>query len=360
MSDESTTLGSFPLEIWSHICAQLADEISQAPSLRYRPCGGGPSLALMALCRVSKGVSQEAARVLFRSLDSTWDWGDAKRDALRRHLRYLRFALDHPHVLSYVKEVFLSDRVMHDDEKTYELVAEIYCRLASRLGFNPAAFPLEGKDGDFSLVHNNVRTLPDHVKRDALLFLALPLFPNIQALTISGTNCLTVLPPLRAAGITKPFESIVDLTLGWDYHVRYNKYGHYNDSQHFPRNVKSLDIDKCHFNYGGMSDLLRRCPRLERFVYRSAELGDSPLASVFHCQCRDPNVREREEEVSKRDLVDALRSVRTTLKEADLTFQLPRPRCEPGEQVTRADFAGFPVLETLRVRDTMPAFPYPL
>ncbi|KAK8087790.1 hypothetical protein PG997_002751 [Apiospora hydei] len=109
-----------------------------------------------------------------------------------------------------------------------------------------------------------------------------------------------------------------------------------------------------------MSDLLRRCPRLERFVYRSAELGDDPLARLYICQCHDPNVREREEEVSKRELVHALQSVRKTLKDVDLTFQLPRPRCEPGEQVTWANFAGFPVLETLRVQDAMPTLPYPL
>ncbi|KAK8087791.1 hypothetical protein PG997_002752 [Apiospora hydei] len=227
MSDESTTLGPFPLEIWSHICAQFADEISQDPSLRYRPCGGGPSLALMALCRVSKGVMQEAARVLFRSLDSTWDWRDeVGRGVMRRQFRYLRFALDRPHVLSYVKEVSLNCWLLCDDEKTYELVAEIHCRLASRLGFDPAAFPLQGKN--FFRFYNNVRTQPDPVKPDALLLLALPLFPNLQALTISGTNCLTVLPPLRAAGINKPFESIVDLTLGWDHHERYNKYEPYH------------------------------------------------------------------------------------------------------------------------------------
>ncbi|KAK8055018.1 hypothetical protein PG993_000245 [Apiospora rasikravindrae] len=394
MSDESTSLGRFPLEIWSHICAQLANEISQDPSLHYGHWPGDPSPALKALCRVSKGVSQEAERALFRSYDSRWLYGDERGGALRRHLHFLRTVLDRPHLLSYVKEVSLSNGLVYG-RTTSELVAETYRRLAARLGFDPANFPLEEKyiplrdydpitiiEIDISTAMDNYPMQPRPVRLDALLLLALPLFHNLQALTITASakmflqDWVAVFQPPQVAGTIKPFESIMDLTLDYGYYVegnslldsfgpllaltprverlRLRRCHHMNldgairsslIGQYFPRSVKSLEIDHGIYNHSGMIELLQCCSRLERFVYRSA----GPDVMGYRCDPFSPFWSNPTEEVWKMGMVQALLSAKTTLKEVDLTFEEPRPDDEPDGQVTLADFAGFPALERLRV-----------
>ncbi|KAK8140089.1 hypothetical protein PG984_000155 [Apiospora sp. TS-2023a] len=381
MFGECNTLGPFPLEIWMLVCKKLADKISQEPRLHH--ARQGPSSDLKALCRVSKGISPEAERALFRSYDmrrlGTYGRIGMVDDGsgFRRHLRFLRTFLDRPQ-LSYVKEVSLNgpfDANLPD--AILSRAVETYGRLAKRLGFEPAAFPLRAFPEAIFIDTEGTGRQP--VELDSMLLLVLPLFPNLKSLTITANTSSGVphwfdtLGRMREDGAIKPFGSVVDLRLGWNgmmgcydlfpfgpllastpnvqtlqlwrcHAMKPNeRFIEQAGLSAFPRNIKALEMHACLFDDSTIRFLLQSCPNLERFVYHSG--GCAPLLELF----RFPTTIIVGYRVTARQIFEALQAVKTTLKEIDIDLTTDCVGHEQGEPLTPADFDGFPFLERVRV-----------
>ncbi|KAK7968878.1 hypothetical protein PG988_007951 [Apiospora saccharicola] len=377
MSSQSTTLGPFPLEIWMLVCEKLADEISHDPRLHYTR--RGPSSDLKALCRVSKGIFPEAERTLFRSYDmrrlGTYGCSGMMDDGsgFRRHLRFLRTFLDRPHLLSYVKEVSLNG----PSDAMWSRAVETYGRLAKRLGFDPTTFPL--RDAPEAIFADTERTGRQPVERDIMLLLAIALFPNLKSLNVTAITSTDDVPlwfdtlgRMREAGAVKPFDSVVDLKLGWDGEMgRYDlfPFGPLLASTPnvqtlqlwrchamkpnadfieqaglpgFPRNIKALEMHACLFDDSTIRFLLQSCPNLERFVYHSS--GCEPLRIP-----RWPTTNVAGYRVTARQIFETLQAAKMTLKEIDIDLTTDCLGHEQGEPLTPADFEGFPLLERVRV-----------
>lgn len=376
MSSQSTPLGPFPLEIWMIICEKLADEISQEPHLHYTR--RGPSSDLKALCRVSKAVSPEATRALHRNyvMRRIARAGVLYDDGLgfRKHLHFLQTFLDRPHLLSHVKEVYLNGPFMWQWPRS----VETYGRLAKRLGFDTAAFPLcYGALGLFTDAEGE-GTGRQPVEPDIMQLLVIPLFPNLRSLTITANGATNVrhwfdtLGRMREAGAVKPFDSVVDLRVGWDRLMGCYDLFHFGPLlastpnvqtlqlwrchamrpnavftkqaglPGFPRNIRALEMHACLFDDSTIRLLLQSCPNLERFVYHSE--GCKPLWAPRSPTANIPGYR-----VKARQIFEALQAVKTTLKEIDIDLTTDCVVHEQGEPLTPADFDDFPLLERVRV-----------
>ncbi|KAK8050821.1 hypothetical protein PG994_012551 [Apiospora phragmitis] len=208
----------------------------------------------------------------------------------------------------------------------------MYRGLAVRLGFDLAAFPLIADDcsgdSEYRATRGNSKRW-QQVKTNAFLLLAIPLLHNLKVLSITVSGVSSVWDWLGYpsptgggrcgafrvhcgfdAGVGIPptvlldFDSLLVLTPSiTTLRLRRCGFRGYNgwrldwSGSWFPQNVKVLEIDRSDFDLAGMS-----------LVYAQA-----------------------------------------TLRDVVLQFNLPRPPMEVGEQVTLADFAGFPVLERLCV-----------
>lgn len=386
MSKECTTLGPFPLEIWILVCEKLADRLSQDPLLHY--ARQGPSSDLKALCRVSKAISPEAERALFRCYDIRRMWPDPWTGMLndyeigfKRHHRFLRTVLDRPHLLSHVQELSLNGPFI----AYWPRPVEAYERLATRLGLDHRAFPLYASSGPH-FTHSTVGdTLAEHAVRLAvLLLLVIPLLPNLKSLAIAAdgptsvATCLDAFWRMREDGAIKTPDTVVDLRLGWDgdmragdlftfgsvlawnpnvqrLHLRrcHGMQPHGSSPQFvrqagaagFPRDIEALELHACLFDAATVRLLLRSCPRLERFVYHSG--GGQVLYHVA-----DPmdhaNLR-----ATPRQILGALQGAKETLKEIDLDFttEALAQLVLTEEPLTADDFDvdAFPVLKRARV-----------
>ncbi|KAK7923534.1 hypothetical protein PG985_007605 [Apiospora marii] len=387
----TTTLGPFPLEIWILVCETLADRISQDPELHYTK--RGPASDLKALCRVSKGISAEAERALFRShhispYDFYWK-GNPHEQGFSRLLRFIRTVLDRPHLLSHVRELTLVGPLV--ELRLWPALLETYGRLAQRLGFDPTAFPLYSLNGwQMEGVDTVLRRMssPSWVNLDAdgtrrqavgpeiLMFLVIPLLPRLKSLVFTAIKpawplpWLDMLGRMSKAGAIKPFDPIVDLRLAW---LGFNALDHFvillalcpnveklalwrcngtgsdeppfieqAGAPGFPRNIKTLEMHACVFREPVVRFLLRSCPNLERFVFHA---GSYPAISNLPptTAIQGGNL------LTARKILEALQDAKATLKEIDVDITRGWSYHEPGGPLTPADFDDFPVLERARV-----------
>ncbi|KAK8058488.1 hypothetical protein PG994_008936 [Apiospora phragmitis] len=357
-----------PLKIWGVVCEQLADENFRKPGdptgmLTRNPADGRRTL--LALCEVSRGIAQVAQPVLFR----TYDFDDGRNDG-KRHLRFLRSILDNQRLASYVQAVILAHWINEIDA---DELAEVYSRIAARLGFDTGEHGPEDGIG-----------IPERIP--AILLLLLPLLPNLKCLAVTTRHeehALELLGRLHQAGVIEPFASVVhlglrhgDTEMGFDLlanspllaltpnatTLRLNQCrgvsSHEGDDDDgkvaqdmlqrcMPRGIKNLDLDYCNLEHLDVKALLACCPLLERFRYWSGGA------------C----VHEANREVRNRQLVASLAPAKATLRRVELDFGMsdrePDDSDDDGDddedededeevdkdELTQESFADFPVLE---------------
>ncbi|KAK8035231.1 hypothetical protein PG993_010226 [Apiospora rasikravindrae] len=359
-----------PLEIWGLVCEQLADENFREPGDPTSTLVGNNAearRALRALCEVSRGIAHVAQPALFR----TYDFGEGLNDG-KKHVRFLRSVLDNARLAASVRAVVL-DHWIHEIDADEQ--AEMYGRLADRLGFDTAVYPL----GELERVGEH--GLPQRVP--TVILLLLPLLPNLQYLTMTTRHeehALEFLGRLHRAGTIRPFASVVQLGLchgdtemGFDVltngpllaltpnvttmrltQCRGVGSDEADDNgqamqrklqQCMPPGVRNLSLDYCNLEHPDLRALLACCPRLERFSYSSGGCS----------------VDEANREVSNRRLVAALAPAKATLRRVALDFDYASRELDEDDddeddededgddankdELTHESFADFPVLE---------------
>ncbi|KAK7934713.1 F-box-like domain-containing protein [Apiospora marii] len=371
-----------PLEIWGIVCEQLADEHFRQPGNPTSMSTDNPAgrrETLLALCLVSKGVAQMAQRVLFR----TYDFGEGLNDG-KKHLRFLRSLLDNARLAAAVRVVMLDHWICDIEPHRDELVA-VYGRVAARLGFDAAAFPVAL---DFEENEHGLAT-----RVPAIMQLLLPLLPNLRYLSVTTRHeedALKLLSDLREAGVLQPFASVERLTLRHGdtemgfalldcaplltltpnattlHLMQCRGVGGSEDGDGgstdtdsedqkaavltnalrrcMPARIKTLDLDYCNLEHRDLRALLASCPRLERFSYYSG----------------GAIVDEANREVGNRQLVASLAPAKATLRRVELNFEHSCREMSDdddddedgydddedgdGYGLTQASFAEFPVL----------------
>ncbi|KAK7923555.1 hypothetical protein PG985_007626 [Apiospora marii] len=250
-------------------------------------------------------------------------------------------------------------------------VAATYKRLAGHIGVDTCLFP-------FNFAELEPDTRPAGLP--GLLLLAIPLLPNLTALSVetgpNHTRPFELLEKLHASGVIEPFWRVQDLTIEFPGHweggvtdltrlapllaltpalttLRLRAcpgFAHMADEDYvdaarrrMPPGLTALEVRDSYFNDETVGGLLGCCPSsgLARFTYQSVQ-WTLPSATAGR-------------EVTPRQLVRRLLAHSpNTLREVELDYSRPgRQEYDHGDgaeyekKLTRADFAGFPALRTM-------------